>query len=580
MKPEDTQGTGEKNVKHPMEREAERNKELERLAQEEEDNKIYDDPIKNATAELGWVVKQYKEGKIPSSDEIQLKEKRKKEEHKKNPKLLLNMVKDIKKKSGIIGEEDSILVLINKLNLRNVKNAHPTSSNVIVSDSSGAGKDYITDAVCNYLVNNDDLYHPTDVSPKALAYWGEQLEKEDVSLDGKVLYLEDPPPETMQHQMVRVLASGKVEVFTVREQKFLNLILKGKPVMVATSYQASIDIEGERRWDSISLDNSKELTKKIIEASILASSGNISRKNDCLLEEMVKNLERYEVVIPFADELVKHLPEDLLTNKVMRTQIHKLLDYIKSSAVLHQHQRGKDEQGRIKATLFDYEYGKFVFEKLGDAEASMLNARERELFDCLSRKPTRVSEIVEETNLDDDWIYGNCGKWKERGLINIHKIACEDTNGRRIKHLSSNLKKLSSVLPSASKFAFLGISDGVKMQKTESISTFLVFWEIAREINNLRKKEGLTELVCLFSEMQEMPKCNPSNTFLDGSESSEIQPTLFTKPKTISEYLNEYGDVYESDLRLAFPNEDNSISKLLDRGTISKRPNGTLKWRG
>ena len=50
----------------------------------------------------------------------------------KDPKLLLNLVEEIHKQ-GVIGEDGSILAIINKTNLRLVKNHNPTSSNMVLS---------------------------------------------------------------------------------------------------------------------------------------------------------------------------------------------------------------------------------------------------------------------------------------------------------------------------------------------------------------------------------------------------------------------------------------------------------------
>jgi hypothetical protein len=54
----------------------------------------------------------------------------------KDKNLLIKIIEDAENE-GIVGEENTILCLVNKICLRLVKNAIPTSSNVIVSDSSG-----------------------------------------------------------------------------------------------------------------------------------------------------------------------------------------------------------------------------------------------------------------------------------------------------------------------------------------------------------------------------------------------------------------------------------------------------------
>ena len=59
----------------------------------------------------------------------------------KDKQLLLKIVEEIQKE-GVVGEEVTLLVLINKIMLR-LTDSVPTSSNLIVSDETGGGKDYI-----------------------------------------------------------------------------------------------------------------------------------------------------------------------------------------------------------------------------------------------------------------------------------------------------------------------------------------------------------------------------------------------------------------------------------------------------
>ena len=78
----------------------------------------------------------------------------------------------------------------------------------------------------------------------------------------------------------------------------------------------------------------------------------------------------------------------------MRTQIKKLLDYIKSSAVLHQHQQETDDQGRLIAKWFDYDYARFVFMTLKDFQGITLNKAEEDFIEFLKmiKSPITINE--------------------------------------------------------------------------------------------------------------------------------------------------------------------------------------------
>ncbi len=94
----------------------------------------------------------------------------------KKPDLLYNLVLEIQKQ-GVKGEEDNILVLIMKIMLRLVCDATAESSNMVVSDKSGSGKDWITKKVCTYLIPEEKYHHITDVTEKQTSEI-EKLKKE------------------------------------------------------------------------------------------------------------------------------------------------------------------------------------------------------------------------------------------------------------------------------------------------------------------------------------------------------------------------------------------------------------------
>ena len=113
---------------------------------------------------------------------------------------------------------------------------------------------------------------------------------------------------------------------------------------VVTSLKTIIDIEGIRRWDSIRLDISEELTRCILNEKIKKyKKQNNIKINENLIKGLQQHLFSKSVSIPFLDALVNKLPNTVM----MRTHIDALADYIKASTVLHQYQRQKDEEGNI-----------------------------------------------------------------------------------------------------------------------------------------------------------------------------------------------------------------------------------------
>lgn len=401
----------------------------------------------------------------------------------KDPDLLLHIVEELGNR-GIKGEEDTLLVLINKTMLRLVKNSTPTSGNIVVSDESGSGKDWIVNTVCEFLVPGDKLFHRTRISEKALDYWGSNKD-EKWTWDGSVLYLEDPDDEAIKSQAFRVIASGKNKISVVIDKQLVDISVEGKPVIIVTSKNATIDDEGGRRWDGVRVDLSEKLTEMVIEQDLKKASGkNGSTINKPLQEGLQHLLKPYEVIIPYAEQIKKYLPKHL----VMRTQDKKLLDYIRASAVLHQFQREKDDQGRVIANWFDYDYAVFMFEKLRDIEGKLLNKDEEEFINILRQHPEGVS-IREMSNLykrhSKQWIYDHLDDFKNKGLIRDSNLYEEKSN-KEITYLRCILEYSSLNLPSS--LVLNGFKEGFENQDMLGFKGFKGFID---KVNDRRKVLGL-----------------------------------------------------------------------------------------
>lgn len=141
----------------------------------------------------------------------------------------------------------------------------------------------------------------------------------------------------------------------------------------------------------------------------------------------------------------------------MRTNINKLIDYISSCALLHQHQRKKDEYGRVIANWFDYDIGLYVFNELEGINGSTLNKRERELVDvCEPGIAYTVAELSTMAQIPKAWFYEK----HMEGLVDRHIFK---TTEKEIDAgaLSKNVQayELSKVTPSGKSLPF---SDEIK----------------------------------------------------------------------------------------------------------------------
>jgi hypothetical protein len=405
-----------------------------------------------------------------------------------------------------------MLALINKLSLRIVKKTNPASSNVFISDESGAGKDHIVRQVCKLLIPKERYEHVSDISEKLLNYWTIP-EKDGGTFDGFVMHLEDPAPERIMSQAFKIRASGENKVRFVKDGKPVVTQVVGKPVIVVTSLQATIDVEGMRRWDSLRVDTTAKVTERMIElyADVEAGLSNTKYDND-LIHALHYGLRRKGVRIPYAPAISKLLPNRL----IIRTQVQKLFDYIKASAALHQYQRETDkETGEIIANLFDYDYACFCFILLGDIYGMSLNKREKEILETLATAPDyglSISELADRVTLSKTSLYGKgnsngyMDNMKEKGLITQFTQYNAETKHHETRYVIKENIAMAFNLPTSPQLIKIMQDNSVpkysklfhrildELPEEMKNPTTFHFFEHIKAINEERKKQGFRAL--------------------------------------------------------------------------------------
>jgi hypothetical protein len=88
---------------------------------------------------------------------------------KESPSFLIDVIEEIKK-TGVTGEEDTLLVLIIVAMTRLVKEARPESKNLLLSDVTGIGKDFVTKKTLETILPEEDYLHITKMSKEAFTY--------------------------------------------------------------------------------------------------------------------------------------------------------------------------------------------------------------------------------------------------------------------------------------------------------------------------------------------------------------------------------------------------------------------------
>ncbi len=356
--------------------------------------------------------------------------------------IFLYKIVDAIHKLGVVGDDKVILCLMIKIFLRLVKNSDAVSSNLVLSDVSGSGKDFVTQKACNFVVPESCFKFYTRISEKALNYF-------QCNWNYKVLYLEDIAQDFLNTAVLKVMASHGSKILVTdsnKDAKEISII--GKPVLLVTSYQAVVDEEGRRRWDYLRMDNSRLHCKAVIR-------NNVNPVIDMKLQRVLHLLKAYSVVIPFADKVRDMFP----INTIMQTEVVKFLDYVKASAVLMQKYRKKDKGGNIIAELFDYDLARFVFACFKSCGSTSLSYKQEELLNLI--RTTRdscvpVRYLIENSSMGKDAVYRHLTLLKEIGLVSfVHQF--DKSANKEILHISSLYNVNAMFLKDLGKTGFTGV---------------------------------------------------------------------------------------------------------------------------
>ncbi|GAG25669.1 unnamed protein product, partial [marine sediment metagenome] len=130
------------------------------------------------------------------------------EEILKDPKLFDKIDREFDKM--IVGEKKARRTIFLFSCGRLVLNAESTSTNLLVNDESGMGKDHVTKNVLkiypNWNGNPGIVHHRVRISPTAFCYWHNCKFEEDWTWDGKIFYGEDISNNVLNSDMFKLMA--------------------------------------------------------------------------------------------------------------------------------------------------------------------------------------------------------------------------------------------------------------------------------------------------------------------------------------------------------------------------------------
>ncbi|HAJ79018.1 MAG TPA: hypothetical protein DCO75_04540 [Fibrobacteres bacterium] len=273
----------------------------------------------------------------------------------------LDMLKSKDLLKRIVGDFDAIGYIGEKSNkilayLACVSRLQPDPLALLVLSRSGAGKTSLQDTVCK-LVPPEAVIQYTRMTGQSLFY------REQNALKNKVLAIEeeDGMREAM-YSIKTLISSQKLSIaatrtdaktgrFSVDEYTVTGPVV----VMVSSTNPDALDDETKQRFLILTIDESPEQTKQILQAQITKNSFDwyqTTAEESCVLR-LHHNMQRLlkPLTVTFSRDLHLVWPYSRLQ---MRREQKKFVSLVKAITLLHQHQRKTGSMKRVDGSKLEY----------------------------------------------------------------------------------------------------------------------------------------------------------------------------------------------------------------------------------
>jgi energy-coupling factor transporter ATP-binding protein EcfA2 len=218
----------------------------------------------------------------------------------------------------------------------------------LVQGSSGSGKSHLINSIGNCMPP-EDVMSMTRVTSKSFYHYNKD------ELVDKLMLIQDFDglDEEAQYAFRELQSAGNISSSTTYKDRSGNIVSCVKNVrshfasLLATT-KAEVYFDSMSRSLIIGIDECGEQTKKIIEYQNKRLAGLVDIKEEQRAKEFLQHCLRcikpMEVVNSYADKI--SLPMEA---KMLRRLNSHYQGFVKQVTILHQHQRQKDEQGRLIA---------------------------------------------------------------------------------------------------------------------------------------------------------------------------------------------------------------------------------------
>ena len=327
----------------------------------------------------------------------------------------------------------------------------------VVKGHSSSGKSYTVEAVTK-LFPNDAFVRFTAMSEHALVY-----SKREYAHRTLIMYeatgLRENSGDDMGSYFIRTLLSeGRIEYEATVKDKATGqfttqeIVKEGPTNLVLTTTKVSVHAENETRLLSLATNDSSEQTAQVMLALADESTQSDDGIEDwCQLQHWLAGAE-HRVTIPYAKLLAELIPPAAVR---LRRDFGALLALIRTHAVLHQATREQDRDGRIIATVDDYEVvrdlvGDVIAEGVGKQVSSTIRETVEAVRATLTDNGATVRAIAEKLKVDKS----NASRRLRVAADGGYLTNLEDKRGKPARWvLGDELPNVCDLLPTATQLA-------------------------------------------------------------------------------------------------------------------------------
>ena len=281
---------------------------------------------------------------------------------------------------GVVGE----LVIAKLVYLVLTSRVLPKPVSLGVKGLSSSGKSFVVETTLRFFPARAYLAG-TAMSPRALIYTEEDLRHRTLVLFEVDAMREGNDEDPTAYIIRSLLSEGRIDYeVTVRSKdkgySTRHILKEGPTGLIFTTTRDQLHGENETRVLSVTLDDSKEQTQRILAALAAGGGETIDLQPWLDLQSWLQTAE-HRAVIPYAAALATVIPPVAVR---LRRDFTALLSLISAHAILHQQTRERDGIGRIVATWDDYEQVRpLVAPLISEGVGCTVSAATREAVDAV-----------------------------------------------------------------------------------------------------------------------------------------------------------------------------------------------------